>query len=169
MKNLKVITLAIAILGFSAASFAQAQTLSATANATANIITPLVIAKTVDLAFGNIAAGAGGTVTLATDGTRSNSGTVLPILTGDVKAAEFEVTGETDAAFTITLPGSATLNGPSSSTMIVNAFSSSVPLSSTLNETGGKKTFQVGATLNVAASQTAGEYTGSFAVTVAYN
>jgi hypothetical protein len=68
-------------------------TASATATASANIIQPLEIAKTADLAFGNIASGtADGTVVIAVDGSRTSTGGVTLIEAGNVSnAASFDV------------------------------------------------------------------------------
>ncbi|MDP3436251.1 MAG: DUF4402 domain-containing protein, partial [Bacteroidales bacterium] len=101
--TIKIFTLAIIALGFSTASFAQ---VSATANASGTIVTPIAITKTVDLNFGNIAVSAtGGTVILAPAGTRTITGGVtLPANTGTVTAAEFNVTGQSGYTYSITLP-----------------------------------------------------------------
>jgi hypothetical protein len=151
----------------------KAQTASATQSATANatIITPIAIAHVADLNFGNIVAGTGiGTVIVDTEGDRTKTGDViLPTATpGTVNAAKFTVTGLQDATYAITLPGSidisASEEGP---TMEVNNFTSNPDGAGTL--TGGTQTLSVGATLKVGAGQAAGNYTGTFNVTVAYN
>ena len=51
----RIITLAVAILGFTSATFAQSNATNATATASATLLTPLSISKNVDLNFGNIA------------------------------------------------------------------------------------------------------------------
>src|ERR1700730_18496238 len=79
-------------LAFSSQSFAQA---SATANASATIVTPIAISKTADMNFGNVAvSGSAGTVVLLPAGTRTSTGGVtLPATAGTVTAAVFTVTG----------------------------------------------------------------------------
>jgi len=148
---------------------AQTATSTATASASARIVTPLEITKNVDLAFGNIAAGPStGTVTIATDGTRLGNGGVTLIAAGNVNsAAQFAITGYPSATFGITLPGTIYLSD-GTSLMSVDNFVSDLGATSTLDQ-NGQANLNVGATVNVAAGQYAGLYTGSFDVTVAYN
>src|SRR5437762_9349774 len=107
MKNLtKVLAIASILIAGSTASFAQA---SATASASATIITPISISKTVDMNFGNIAVSAStsGTVVLSTAGSRTTGGSggvTLPSTTGTVAAASFTVSGEPSLTYDITLP-----------------------------------------------------------------
>ena len=71
MKNLtKVLAIASIFITGSTASFAQA---SATASASATIITPITITKTADMNFGNVAvqASTGGTVIMNPAGVRT--------------------------------------------------------------------------------------------------
>ena len=162
--TIKIFSLAIAIIGFSATSFAQ----SATATATSTIVTPIAIAKTVDMNFGNVAVfGSAGTVVLAPAGTRSATGGVtLPATSGTVAPAQFTVTGESGYTYSVTLPVSNTVKF-GSNTMTVNTFVSNT----TGKLTGGTEILKVGATLNVGASQAAGTYISEapFTVTVNYN
>jgi hypothetical protein len=92
--------ISILFLSFSVHSFGQ---VSATATASATIITPIAISKTVDMNFGNIAvSGTGGTVVLAPAGTRTSTGGVtLPVVAGTVAAASFTVTGLSTYTFSI--------------------------------------------------------------------
>ena len=166
--TIKIFTLAIAIIGFSATSFAQ----SATATATSTIVTPIAIAKTVDMNFGNVAVfGSAGTVVLAPAGTRSATGGVtLPATSGTIAAAEFTITGQTGYTYSITLPSTATTVTSGSNNMTVTAFTSNPDGTGTL--TSGTQTLKVGATLNVGASQAAGTYVSAptgFEVKVNYN
>lgn len=168
-KTCKIIILAIVlILGLRGTSFAQ---VSATATASATIITPIAISKTVDMNFGNIAvSGTGGTVVLAPAGTRTSTGGVtLPVVAGTVAAASFTVTGLSTYTFSISLPSSPITITSGSNTMTVGTFTSNPATTGTL--TGGTATVNVGATLNVGASQAAGTYTSGtpFTVTVNYN
>ena len=145
---------------------------SATANANATIITPIAIAFEEHLNFGNIVAGTGtGTVTVnPTTGKRSSLGDViLPTATpGTVNAARFTVTGLANATYAITLPTSINISTTGGgATMTVTNFTSNPSGTGTL--AGGTQTLLVGATLNVDAGQVAGDYTGEFSVTVAYN
>jgi spore coat protein U-like protein len=152
----------------------KAQTASASASASANatIITPIAITHEgkPDLNFGNIVAGtATGTVTVDTEGNRTSStGITLPNATlGTVKAAEFTVKGLANATYAITLPKSINISTTGGETMTVDKFTSNPSRTGTL--AGGTQTLSVGARLNVGAGQVAGDYTGEFSVTVAYN
>lgn len=161
----------VMVASFSNKVVAQA---TATATATATIVTPIAIAKTVDMNFGNVAVTATpGTVILAPAGTRTTSGGVtLPVEDGTIAAASFTVTGVDGYAYGITLPSDDYIitKTSSSETMTVNAFTSD-PTGTEGNLAGGTETLNVGATLNVAAEQAAGEYTNTtgFDVTVNYN
>ncbi len=174
MKNLKFFTLAIAILGFSATSFAQTNpTVEASASTSARIIIPISIVKNVDLNFGNIAPSATdlGTVVLspASSTVRTNDKVSLPTVAGTVAAAKFTVTGEGTSAFNISLPSSITLTGDISGNMTVDHFLSSAGDTPALID--GTMVFYVGATLNVGANQAKGLYTNTldFIVKVNYN
>src|SRR6202012_558778 len=126
-------TAAIIIAGTNA-SFAQA---SATASASANIITPISIVKTVDMNFGNVAVSAttAGTVVLATTGTRTTGGAggvTLPATHGTVTAASFTVSGLASYTYAITLPTSAIITDGSTHQMTVNTFTSNPSSTGTL-------------------------------------
>lgn len=166
MKNFKALVITAAAMAFIVAPAAIAQsssTDSATANAT--IIAAIQLSNAASLEFGDIVQDtAAGTVTVDTAGAATTSG--LTHLGGE-SAAGFDVTGDSSKTFAVTLPanGTVSLAGPGPA-MGVNSFTSSC--SATCALTGGSGSFTVGATLSVAANQTAGSYTGTFDVTVAY-
>ncbi|MBE7171974.1 MAG: DUF4402 domain-containing protein [Williamsia sp.] len=168
MKN--SIAIAIVMCVFAKGSFAQ---VSATATATAEIVTPIAITKTADMNFGNVAVSTtAGTVVLTPAGSRSATGGVtLPATAGTVTAAAFDVTGIADYTFSITLPSADLVltRNSGTETMIVNTFTSTPTTTGTL--TSGAQTVNVGATLNVAGSQAAGTYVSGtpFTVTVNYD
>jgi hypothetical protein len=171
MKNItKIFATAAIIIAGTQVSFAQA---TATASASATIITPISISKTVDMNFGNIAVSASiaGTAILAPAGTRTTGGAggvTLPATVGTVTAASFNVTGQATYTYAITLP-SGTINVTSGAiTMGLTAFTSS-PSATGLLSVGGTQTLTVGATLNVAAAQAAGVYTNATAVPITVN
>lgn len=169
MKHLtKTLAAAIVFFSFAANTFAQ---VTASAPATATIVSPIAIARTVDLQFGNVAASAlAGTVTMDPAGVRTPGGGVtLPATTGTVTAASFTVTGTAGYTYAITLPVGATTLANGANTMTVDNFSSTPSGTGTL--TGGTSTLTVGARLNVGANQAAGLYTSTanFVVTVNYN
>ena len=85
---------------------------------------------------------------------------------GCPSGASFDVTREPGQAYVITLPSSTTLSS-GGNTMTVDTFTHDAGASPSL--AGGSDAFNVGATLNVGATQVAGTYSGTFAVTVNYN
>lgn len=170
MKNFtKFLAILVLGLAFSAATYAQA---SATANASATIVGPIAISRTAHMNFGNVAVStAAGTVVLAPAGTRSTTGGVtLPATTGTVSAATFTVTGADGYTYSISLPASVTITDGTNN-MTVDNFTSNPTVAAGGTLTGGTQTLQVGATLNVAGSQPANNYTSAtpFTVTVNYN
>ena len=161
------------MLAFTASMFGQAEA-TASATATAVIVTPLAIAKDVDMNFGNLAvsAGTGGTVTLSTAGVRGRTGEVSLIAGGTVAAAQFTITGAANTAYTITLPTSDyIITRAVGSEMEVNAFIGNPVAGAQTLPGSGTQVLLVGATLNVDAGETAGTYTNAtgFDVTVSYN
>ena len=177
MKNLtKVIAIAIAMFGFATSSFAQAST---TASASAKIITPITIASTANLEFGNIAliSGAAGTVEISADaaGTRTENGVQLNGVTGTVNAAKFEITGETGIFYTITMPSTLELvtnGGDTDTEKMAIALTGSRDLTGVaISATALENDFYIGGTLTVKASQAAGDYhtASNFEVSVNYN
>ncbi len=88
------------------------------------------------------------------------------LLGGTPAAASFNVTGDGNANYSITLPSSTTLSS-GGDTMTVDTFNHDAGATPTL--AGGADTFNVGATLNVGATQAVGTYSGTFDVTVNYN
>jgi hypothetical protein len=166
----KLIPIIVAILLMAIFTTSVKAQVTGTATGSATIITPISITKTVDMNFGSIAVGTTlGSVVLAPDNTRSKTGGVtLPAVTGTVTAAQFTVNGLGTSTFSITLPSSYTItNG--SNTMNIDTFTSTPSGSGAL--VGGTQTVKVGATLHIAASQSAGAYTNGtgFPVIVNYN
>lgn len=170
MKNIiRFFAIATVVLGFASTSFAQ---VSATATATGTIITPISIANSGNMNFGNVAVSASaGTVILAPAGTRTITGGVtLPVTTGTVAAAHFTVNGTPNYTYSITLPSTATTVSSGANNMTINAFTSNPGTTGALSA-AGSQTIDVGATLNVGANQAAGTYVSAtpFQVTVNYN
>ena len=178
--NTKMSKLALAIGALVMAGGAMAQsTGSADGTANANVIAPITIKAMNTLEFGNVVSTAG-TVSVASDtGDRTNS---VPALSpganqqGLVRAGTFDMTGEGTSTYAITLPAAdveLAQTGTPANKMTVTAFTVSGTGVDSALKTGvlaaGVATLNVGATLNVAAAQPAGAYTGTYSVTVAYN
>jgi Domain of unknown function (DUF4402) len=168
MKKIGTLALAITGLTFGSYAFAQSNSASTSANSTARVVTPISIAKTADMNFGDVVAGgSAGTVVLTTGGVRSATGGATLGNAGATAAAAFNVTGQGSATYSITLPVSTTVTS-GGNTMTVDTFASNPAGTGTLSG-GGSQALAVGATLNLAASQTSGTYTGTFNLSVTYN
>ncbi|MDP4278208.1 MAG: DUF4402 domain-containing protein [Bacteroidota bacterium] len=135
------------------------------------VIAPISISNTgsTHLDFGTVSRSAvAGSVTVAPDGQRTSAGGVSILSSSLYSAAPFSVSGENNAGFNITLPTDNDIvltRTSGSEKMKVTTFThnSGLILSAT-----GAAIFSVGATLHLDADQVAGDYTGSFSVTVAY-
>ena len=173
MKNLtKVFAIAIVMFGFATNSFAQNE-VSATASASATIVTPISITKMIDLDFGSIAVQelTAGTVEMNPAGARTAGGGVtLPAIGTGGAVASFDVAGEPLYTYDITLPNTCTISGDGAD-MTISTFTCSIDLTAGTLNASGKETFTVGATLAVGANQTAGVYTkaSAFDIIVNYN
>lgn len=176
--NLSKLVGVIGALVMAGGAMAQSNQTASSA-ASAIVIAPLTIAKTGDLNFGNVVAGAAlGTVVLLPAGTRSATGgtTFSAGFPGTLSAAKFDLTGEGVYTYAITLPGTVTLSDTVSTpnTMTATGFTVAAGTTGSVSGligtlAGGLGKLNVGATLNVGAAQVPGTYTGSFDVTVAYN
>ena len=139
---------------------------SVTANASANVITPLVISETSGMNFGDVSVGTiGGTVVLDAGGGRSVTGDAEAVLGGTEAAGSYSLTGEGAKAYTITFPVNATILSGGNS-MIVDNFTHNAGATPAL--TGGSGAFNVGATLNIGPGQAPGLYSGTYTLTVNY-
>lgn len=175
MKNtIKFIAIALAAFGIAGNVAAQ---VSASAYAEAHIITPLTIAKTIDMDFGNVAViNAAGTIVLSTAGGRTGTGGATPVVnpSGTVTAAEFDITGTPTAQVFVTLPADLptpvrVVHTNGTDYMNVTNFICN-PASGFQIPAGGSLTLEVGATLNTNANQLVGDYhtLANFVVTINY-
>lgn len=165
--SIKMAVVIVAAIALVAGLTVNSHAASAGANATATVITPIAISNTADLAFGNFAASTGGTVVIDAAGSRTKTGAVVLSAANAGAAASFDVTGQADATYAISLPSSATITSGANN-MTVDTFTSSPSATGTLSA-GGAQTVSVGATLTVASAQATGDYTGTFSVSVEYN
>lgn len=168
MKNITTIIAALFLMTFAINVNAQ-NSATDDATATARIITKITLEKDIDINFGTIAqTTTGGTVTLtAASDEASYSNTASVIASSTESRAHFNVAGEANATYGITLPSNATLTRTDGSeTMIVSNFVTGTLTGNTL--TDGEDDFYVGAKLTVEGNQVPGQYTGSFDVTVTY-
>jgi len=119
------------------------------------------------LNFGEIITGnVSNAITLTPQGVRSarvagslgsSTGVIVPTLA---------VAGNHNTSINIILPSSATISN-GAATMTVSGFTQNLGATPIL-DANGNALFSVGATLNVGANQPTGQYTGTFAISVAY-
>jgi hypothetical protein len=163
MKTLSRFSLLAALIAaactFSTASMAA----TATGTANATVLTPIAIAATTALNFGTFAGNTAGTVVVSTAGARSATGGVVLATGGTVSAGAFTVTGTGSATFAVTYPGSFKVTSGSDTMAVQVAGAATGTLSS------GTVSLPVGGTLTVGAAQAAGNYTGTYTMTVEYN
>lgn len=174
MKKVTFILSGIILMTIASLSVNAQSTDNATANSTARIIEHITLTyEDQPLAFGSIIKDTdGGTVIIAAE-TGNVSYTNLPEqLTTTTSAASFKVTGEVGYVFSLDLPldDVVVLTGPAGSTpMSIDGFNSTInDDSNNTIPSGGEVDFNVGATLTVNPGQLAGNYTGTFDVTVTY-
>ena len=162
----KIVLGAIALTLPVAAAAAPGDTDTAKGTATATVVAPIELEHDADaaLAFGSFLAGAGGTVVVTSAGAGSVTGEVEFVSGSTNSADSFTVSGDARRSFSISATGSTVSNG--TATM---AFTTSVSAASDTLDTNGDGSFTVGGTLTVAADQAAGDYTGTYDATVAYN
>lgn len=178
----RVVALGALLIGGAAA----AQT-TATSSVDATVNADLSVVNQAPLAFQSFTPGtSGGTVVISPAGSRTKTGTVTLGISGTPTAAKFFITGAAGNTISVTVPhavdgldaNAKTLTNGTGGTMKLHSFTtdfSSTPTNalglSTYTETigaDGTKTFHVGGTLDVGASQVTGTYQTTFDVTVAY-
>ncbi len=155
----------------------QANAVAAESRATATILTAVSTSKNTDtstagdLAFGVIVPGeSSGTVTISPSPTsaRTHDGGV-ELVASISGAASFNISGAANTPYTVTLPDIDTIKISSgSNTMMVHSFTVSSTSGSLKLGSDGQGTFNVGGKLEVGEKQPAGNYIGTFEVTVAY-
>lgn len=165
MRNNKLLlaaTVAALSTGLYSAAISAAST---TANASANVITPIGIVEDTALNFGDVAVGAaGGDVILASGGGRTVTGDAEAILGGSDTAGQFTITGEGNKAYTLLFPATVDISGGTGTmnvTGFINTSLGTIPVT-------GTETFNIGATLTIGASQPGGLYSNTYVVTVDY-
>jgi hypothetical protein len=146
---------------------ADAATTSTTVEA--NIVSSINIVAQNGVVFGDISSSAiAGTVNIDTSGSRIATGGVTINTSTSGSPANFEVSGDPNALYVITLPASVTINSSSGDSMTINNISSSPGTNGQL-DAGGTQSLSVAARLNVGSFQPFGAYSGLMATTVEYN
>lgn len=179
MKKITIIIAAIIMMaGFTTKSMAQLNSsTSTTANPTAvaaRVVSALTITESASLHFGTMTRPTDiSTVTVSAAGSRSKSGTVeLLSQTPTFHQAGYTVAGDINAFYTINVPTTEVkiYDGVThDNDMVVDSWTTTKNLNKSQLSAAGADTFGVGATLNLAANQPSGLYTGTFSITVMYN
>lgn len=151
---------------------------AADTNVTANaaVIRPNTLIKTDDLDFGSLISGAtGGTVTVNPVTNARTAGGGVTLVGTTAQRAVFQGTG---GIFLITVSGSTSVTlarvgggAPNMTASLVRAASTSGGGIALLGATllpSGVQTYYIGGTLTVPANQPAGDYSGTFTLTVNY-
>lgn len=156
--------------------YAPAQAADTNVTANAAVIRPNTLIKTEDLNFGTLISGAtGGTVTVNPVTNARTAGGGVTLVGTTAQRAVFQGTG---GIFLITVSGSTSVTlarvgggAPNMTASLVRAASTSgggiALLGSTLLPSG-VQTYYIGGTLTVPANQPAGDYSGTFTLTVNY-
>ena len=170
MKKSKMIFATIVMVaGFSASVMAQTENTAVGAK----ILTAMTITETSAMHFGTMTVPTGATtVVLATAGTVSvGSGATILLAQAPVStAAAYEITGDLNATYAITIDASTIItNGTPAEDMTVSSFTCSYGGLTSSLDASGDDDFTIGATLTLGDAQPAGTYAGTFDVTVAYN
>jgi hypothetical protein len=164
--TMKTMFAVAALSALSLAGAAQAAPVTAEAGAGAKIIAPLQIDNTSALYFGTVAPSlTQADVVIVSPAGEKKCGPALTCLTADHTAAAFDVKGEADAVYTISLPGGIEIANDKGDAMKVFDFTGSKDSGRLVK---GEDSFTVGGTLDVGVRQAAGKYTGRFVVAVEY-
>ncbi|MFT5218611.1 MAG: hypothetical protein ACI9LO_001307 [Planctomycetota bacterium] len=145
------------------------QAATTTATVSANIVKPISLNTQSGLNFVDVSPNIfAGTVVLSPDGSRVATGGASIKSSVNGEAATFEVQGEPNAVYSISLPEAVLLTGSAGNNMLVDRFTS-LPSSSGRISANGLQTLSVGARLNVGSNQAFGPYAGTMSVRIDYN
>ncbi|MGD2055096.1 MAG: DUF4402 domain-containing protein, partial [Gammaproteobacteria bacterium] len=108
------------------------------------------------------------TVTIDGDGSRTSTGGATINSNTSGTPATFEVAGDPNALFVITLPDSVVITSSAGDTMKVDNFTSTPSANGQL-DSSGRQNMNVGARMNVGSFQPFGAYRGVMTTTVEYN
>ena len=140
-----------------------------TATVEANIVSSINIVAKNGVVFGNISSSAiSGTVSIDTSGSRTATGGVTINTSTSGSPANFEVSGDPNGLYDITLPLFVVITSGGGDSMTVDNFSSTPGTNGQLGA-GGTQNLSVAARLNVSSSQPFGAYRGLMSTTVEYN
>ena len=170
MKAAKII---VALAVTASAVPASAQSSSVTTNGTTSIVQPVTIAQNSALSFGTIVrpVSGSGTITIGTGAdTVSTTGGAIA-LRGTTSRARYTLSGEGGEIVSITMPATFAMSKSGATDLTVTLTRSpagNATLSGTAGSTG-TAALDIGGSFPISSTTVAGDYTGSFTVSVAYN
>ena len=142
---------------------------TATTTVEANIVSTINLVARNGIVFGDIGASSiPGTVTIDGDGSRTSTGGATINSNTSGTPATFEVAGDPNALYVITLPDSVVITSAAGDTMKVDNFTSTPSANGQL-DSSGRQNMNVGARMNVGSFQPFGAYRGVMTTTVEYN
>jgi hypothetical protein len=176
MKSLRKLFFCLGLLITATGTFVHAQvaTVAATGHVFAEVVPVFSAVETSQLNFGRFAPGPqGGEIILTPQSSISVTGSVF-VGTGVHNAASFYVSGDADAAYSITLPVNPVIlkHVSSARTMLVDTWNSvPAPGTGTGMLKNGYQNVYVGATLKVGTlnDNPVGVYTGTYEITFDFN
>ena len=163
-----MIVLSIMIIAmFCFLPFAKAASMTTTVEA--NIVSTINLVARTGIVFGDIGSSSiPGTVRIDVDGSRTSTGGATINSNTSGTPASFEVSGDPNALYIITLPTSIVLTSSAGDNIIVDNFTSAPSVNGQLDQ-AGRQNLNVGATMNVGSFQPFGAYRGTMTTTVEYN
>ena len=160
-------TACLSLSAFWSLSTAEAATTTTTIEV--NIVSTINLVAQNGIVFGDISASSiPGTVTIGTDSSRTTTGGVTVNSNTSGTPALYEVSGDPNATYAVTLPASVVLTSSDGDSMVVNNFSSIPDINGQLDSAGTQKMY-IGGTLNVGSFQPFGAYRGVMSTTVDYD
>lgn len=156
-------------ISFITVTFLQALVLFAAAALLPNAVSAQVVTteqRTIDFATIATSGESSGSIILATDGTTTSSGAAVS-MSGQSRSGQYVVTGTKNTNVIITLPSGSVQVSSGGSTANVHSFVSNPPAGTPQSLGGnGRLTFTVGATIDLSAGQSAGDYAGTYDIFV---
>jgi hypothetical protein len=143
------------------------QSFAAPGTASVEMITPdISVSENTPLNFGQVLTLGAGTVIISAEAIPVRTGTAMIIANSAFSSGSFDVTGDEDLSYTVTVPTTISLVGSGGTAIAGSLISSPAAAAGLL--TSGAQTVYVGGTITVAATQAAGSYSATYEVTVAY-
>lgn len=168
-KHSAVISLLGIVLPSVLSGFQTADAATTTATVEVNIVSTINLVAQNGIVFGDISASEiPGTVTIGTDSSRVTAGGVTVNTNTSATPAQYEVSGDPNAFYHVTLPDSVVLTSAAGDSMVVDKFTS-IPDADGQLDSAGRQNMNIGATLNVDSFQPFGAYRGTMSTTVDYD